>query len=86
MSIILAMLPLYSYFIDIEPKQRPISRRRRSPCTGGLQSYPGRTVEVRTDPGPEGYRRCEIYKAGDRVPSPTEGVAELDVAELLQGL
>jgi hypothetical protein len=45
-----------------------------------------RAIPARSYPGQEGYRRCEIYKAGDRVPSPTEGVAELDVAELLQGL
>jgi Uma2 family endonuclease len=46
----------------------------------------GNAVEVRTDPGPEGYRRCELYKAGDRVPSPAEGAAELDVGALLEGL
>jgi Uma2 family endonuclease len=51
-----------------------------------LVDVPGKAVEVRSDPGPEGYRRCEIYKAGDRVPSPAEGVAELDVAALLEGL
>jgi Uma2 family endonuclease len=51
-----------------------------------LVDVPGKAVEVRTDPGPEGYGRCEIYKAGDRVPSPAEGVAELDVAALLEGL
>jgi Uma2 family endonuclease len=45
-----------------------------------------KAVEVRTDPSPEGYRRCEIYKAGDRVPSPAEGVADLDVGALLDGL
>jgi Uma2 family endonuclease len=60
-------------------------------ATAGVPTYwlvdiPGKGVEVRTDPGPEGYRRCEIYKAGDRVPSPAEGVAELDVAALLEGL
>lgn len=39
-------------------------------------------MEVRSDPGPQGYRRCEVYRAGERVPSPAEGVAELDVASL----
>jgi hypothetical protein len=43
---------------------------------------PRRAVEVRSDPGPQGYRRCEIYELGDRVPSPAEGVADLDVAWL----
>jgi len=51
-----------------------------------LVDVPGRTVEVRTDPGPAGYGRCEIYKVGDRVPSPAEGVTELDVAALFEGL
>jgi Uma2 family endonuclease len=51
-----------------------------------LIDVPGRAVEVRTDPGPEGYGRCEIYKPGDRVPSPAEGVADLDVGALLEGL
>jgi Uma2 family endonuclease len=51
-----------------------------------LVDIPGKGVEVRTDPGPEGYRRCEVYQAGDRVPSPAEGVAELDVGWLLEGL
>jgi Uma2 family endonuclease len=51
-----------------------------------LVDVPGKAIEVRTDPGPEGYGRCEIYKPGDRVPSPAEGVADLDVAALLEGL
>jgi Uma2 family endonuclease len=51
-----------------------------------LVDVPGRTVEVRTDPGPEGYGRCDVYKVGDRVPSPAEGVAELDVGALVEGL
>lgn len=46
----------------------------------------GKAVEVRSDPGPAGYGRCEVYKAGDRVPSPAEGVAELDVGALLEDL
>jgi Uma2 family endonuclease len=51
-----------------------------------LVDVPGRAVEVRTEPGPDGYGRCEIYKAGDRVPSPAEGVEDLDVAALLEDL
>jgi Uma2 family endonuclease len=51
-----------------------------------LVDIPGKAVEVRSDPGPEGYRHCVLYKAGDRVPSPAEGVAELDVGALLEGL
>lgn len=46
----------------------------------------GKAVEVRTDPSPDGYRRCELYGLDAVVPSPDEGVADLDVGALLQGL
>lgn len=51
-----------------------------------LVDVPGHAVEVRSDPGPEGYRRCEIYGVGATVPSPAEGVADLDVGELFEGI
>jgi Uma2 family endonuclease len=41
-----------------------------------------KTVEVRTEPGSDGYGRCEIYGLGTKVPSPAEGVADLDVTVL----
>src|SRR5271155_5012744 len=41
-----------------------------------LVDVPAKAVEVRSDPGPEGYRRCEIYRPGTQVPSPAEGVGE----------
>ena len=47
-----------------------------------IVDVPAKTVEVRTEPGPGGYGRCDIYGLGTKVPSPAEGVAELDVAEL----
>jgi Uma2 family endonuclease len=47
-----------------------------------LIDVPGETVEVRSEPGPEGYRACESYRVGALVPSPAAGVAELDVAAL----
>jgi hypothetical protein len=47
-----------------------------------LVDVPAETVEVRTEPGPEGYGRCEVYGAGTMVPSPAEGVAALDVTAL----
>ena len=49
-----------------------------------LVDVPGRAVEVRTDPGPSGYRACETYAVGALVPSPAPGVADLDVAWLLE--
>jgi Uma2 family endonuclease len=51
-----------------------------------LVDVPGRTVEVRTDPGPRGYGRCELYGIGASVPSLAEGVPDLDVASLFEGL
>jgi len=46
----------------------------------------GKAVEVRSDPGPEGYRRLELYGLGATVPSPDPGVTDLDVGALLEGL
>lgn len=51
-----------------------------------LVDVPGEAVEVRTDPGPDGYRHCEIYTAGMSVPSPHPGVADLDVGSLFGGI
>jgi Uma2 family endonuclease len=50
-----------------------------------LVDVPGRTVEVRTRPGPDGYGygHCEPYREGSLVPSPLEGVEDLDIAALL---
>jgi Uma2 family endonuclease len=47
-----------------------------------IVDVPAKTVEVRTEPGPNGYDRCEIYGLGTKVPSPAEGVADLDVTGL----
>ncbi|HEY7961025.1 MAG TPA: Uma2 family endonuclease [Solirubrobacteraceae bacterium] len=47
-----------------------------------IVDVPGKAVEVRTEPGPDGYRHCEIYRLGAAVPSPAAGVADLDVAVL----
>ncbi len=51
-----------------------------------LVDVPGRAIEVRTDPGPDGYRRCDVYGPGDTVPSLADGVPDLDVAMLFAGL
>lgn len=47
-----------------------------------LVDVPGRAVEVRVQPGSDGYERCAIYHEGDVVPSPLEEVADIDVAAL----
>ena len=44
----------------------------------------GKAVEVRSDPGLDGYRGCEVYALGTTVPSPAPGVADLDVTSLLE--
>jgi hypothetical protein len=41
---------------------------------------------VRTDPGAKGYGHCEVYGVSTSVPSSTEGVPDLDVAWLFEGL
>jgi Uma2 family endonuclease len=48
-----------------------------------LVDVPGRAVEVRTQPGPHGYEQCRTYREGSLVPSPLDGVDDLDVAALL---
>lgn len=51
-----------------------------------LVDVPARAVEVRTDPRPDGYAHCEIYTAPVTVPSPLEGVDELTLATLFDGV
>jgi len=49
-----------------------------------LVDVPGKAMEVRSDPGPDGYRCCDTYRVGTEVPSPASGVDDLDVGELLE--
>ena len=51
-----------------------------------LVDVPGRTVEIRTDPGAEGYHRCDVHPAGASIPSPAAGVDDLDVDSLFAGI
>jgi Uma2 family endonuclease len=51
-----------------------------------VADVPARVVEVRTEPGPDGYRRCEVFPEGATVPSPVSGAGDLDVALLLAGV
>jgi Uma2 family endonuclease len=62
-------------------RKGPIYARNGVP-TYWLVDVPRRAIEVRSEPGREGYRRCEVFKPGDHVPSPAEGVPDLDVAWL----
>ncbi len=47
-----------------------------------LVDVPGRAIEVRTAPGSDGYLACETYAVDRSVPSPAEGVDDLDVGSL----
>lgn len=51
-----------------------------------IVDVPGRTVEVRTEPRDGAYQRCEIYRAGDDVPPPGQGLDGLAVAALFESL
>ena len=51
-----------------------------------LVDVPGKLVEVRSEPRPDGYLRCEIYAAGSLVASPVLGAADLDVTELFASI
>ncbi len=70
-----------SHMIDRNVKARQYAR-------AGIPVYwlvdmPARTVEVRTQPGRDGYAHCELYGEGARVPSPLADVEDLDLAALL---
>jgi Uma2 family endonuclease len=51
-----------------------------------LVDVPGRAIEVRTEPGADGYGRCEVFREGATVPSPVSGAGDLGVAALLAGV
>ncbi len=51
-----------------------------------LVDVPSRTIEVRSEPGPEGYGTCEIYGEADTVPAPLAGIDDLDVGALFAGI
>jgi Uma2 family endonuclease len=75
--------------IEVAVSSHRLDRGRKAELYAGagiatywLVDVPGRAVEVRTRPGPDGYRCCEIYHEGEMVPSPLDGVADLDVSAL----
>jgi Uma2 family endonuclease len=70
-----------SHMIDRNVKAKLYAR-------AGIPTYwvvdvPGRAIEIRTQPGTTGYGHCEIYREGSVVPSPLDGVDDLDIAALL---
>lgn len=69
---------------DVDRTVKAALYARAAIPTYWLIDIPGRAVEVRTDPSPEGYRQCEIYRAGAQAPSPAPGVPPLDVGWLFE--
>lgn len=47
-----------------------------------LIDVPARAVEVRTEPGSDGYGQCQTYRDGDTVASPVSRVDDLDISAL----
>ncbi len=51
-----------------------------------LVDVPARVVEVYTEPGESGYRSCERHGADAKLPCGLEGVGEIDLAALFDGV
>jgi Uma2 family endonuclease len=85
-------LPRTALFVaEVAVTSHTSDRNVKAPAyaRAGIPTYwlidvPGRTVEMRTNPGSEGYRKCETYGMGARIPAPAPGVGELDVDWLLE--
>ncbi len=75
--------------IEVAVSSQAIDRNVKAPlyARAGIPTYwlidvPARAVEVRTEPAAHRYQSVRIYRAGEAVPCPLEGVADLDVAAL----
>lgn len=51
-----------------------------------LVDVPTKAVEVYTDPGKSGYRQCKRYSSSEILPCPYEGVEDLPLATLFEGM
>ena len=80
-ALLVVEVAVSSHAIDRNVKARLYARA--SIPVYWIIDVPARTVEVRTQPGPDGYGHCEPYCEGSLVPSPLEGVEDLDIAALL---
>ncbi len=81
------------FVAEVAQSSQAIDRGRKSElyAAAGVPTYwvidlPALAVEVRTDPGPAGYRTLRTLEPGAVLPSPCEGVADLAVGELLEGI
>lgn len=51
-----------------------------------LVDVPARTVEVYSAPGEQGYDRCELYGADTTLPCGLEGISDIDLCTLFEGI
>jgi Uma2 family endonuclease len=79
--------------VEVAQSSHAVDQGRKAElyAAAGIPTYwvvdiPARAVELRTDPGPAGYRTLRTLEPGDVLPSPCEGVAGLAVGELLEGI
>jgi Uma2 family endonuclease len=79
--------------VEVSASSHAIDRGRKAElyAAAGIPAYwlidiPARTVEVRSDPGPSGYRTLRTLDTADVLASPCQGVEELALDELLKGI
>ena len=79
--------------VEVSASSPAIDRGRKAElyAAAGIPAYwlidiPARTVEVRSDPGPSGYRTLRTVDTADVLASPCQGVEELPLDELLKGI
>ena len=79
--------------VEVSASSHAIDRGRKAElyAAAGIPAYwlidiPARTVEVRSDPGPSGYRTLRTLDTADVLASPCQGVEELPLDELLKGI
>jgi Uma2 family endonuclease len=79
--------------VEVAASSHAIDRGRKTElyAAAGISTYwvvdiRAHAVEVRTDPGPMGYRTLRTFAGGDVIPSPAEGVRELPIDVLLAGM
>jgi Uma2 family endonuclease len=78
------------FVVEIAVSSQAVDRgvKKRLYGAAGIPVYwlidqPAGSVEVHTNPTPDGYATTEIYGLGATVPSPAAGVGDLDVVSLL---
>lgn len=80
-ALLVVEVAVSSHMVDRNVKAHEYARAAIP--TYWLVDVPGRAVEVRTEPGASGgYGRCDLYSEGASVPSPFQGVEDLDVGAL----